>query len=123
MLNYLVLFIAVALISAVQIIIKFRLNVQHGEVPYSANAFWGFMLQVIKDPFIWGAGVMLITAAALWYAAVSRTSLGVAFTFAAMSYPLVMIGSYIFLNESFVLPQVIGCSLIVFGVICVAAYS
>ena len=120
--NYLILLVAVVLISAVQIIVKHRLNVQHGEVPYS-GALFGFLLQLMKDPYLWIAGFMLISAAVLWYAGVSRTSLGVAFTFAGLSYPLVMAGSYWFLQESFVLPQMFGCALIVTGVMFVAAFS
>lgn len=48
-------------------------------------------------------------------------SLGVAFTFASLSYPMVMAGSYAFLGEQFSGYQYAGCALIIVGVWLIAA--
>lgn len=121
--NFILLVTAVVMLSVVQLIIKHRFNVSHGEVPLKPDGFIEFVWQVLKDPYLWLAGIMLVSAAILWYAMVSRMSLGVAFTFAALSYPLVMAGSYYFLGENFAFPQILGCGLIVTGLCMISAYS
>ena len=81
------------------------------------------MWRLMGDPWLWLALAMLISSAFLWYFAVSRISLGVAFAFAALSYPMVLIGSQMFLGESFVVQQYLGCVLIVGGIFMRAAYA
>lgn len=119
--NFALLVLAIALLSAVQLLVKHRFNVAHGEIPLNASALPGFLYHAIKDPYLWLSGFLLITAALLWYAVISRMSLGVAFTFAALSYPLVMTGSYVFLDETFAFRQILGCGLIVSGLLLIAA--
>ena len=121
--KYITILVAVALISLVQIIVKARLNGPLGEVPSSASGLSIFIMGAFKDPYLWGAGVMLLVSAFLWYFSISRLSLGVAFAFASLAYPLVMIGSQLFLGESFVAPQYIGCLMIVAGLCLIAYYS
>lgn len=121
MMNYLLLIIAVFLISGVQIVVKLRLSAVHGELPSSSDALPAFLLGALRDPWLWLAGIALLTAAYLWYFSVSRMSLGVAFTFASLSYPMVMAGSYVFLGEQFSGYQYAGCALIIFGVWLIAA--
>ena len=116
------LILAIIGVSCVQLIMKFRFNDAHGEIPLSGELF-PYFLGILKDPWMWLAGILLIASAFVWYFVISRMSLGVAFTFASLSYPLVMAGSYLFLKESFVLPQVMGCGLIVGGLCLIAAYS
>lgn len=121
--NFFFLSFSVFLLVIVQLLIKYRFTVAHGEIPISLSGFWSFLLNALRDPYLWVAGILLITAATLWYMMISRMSLGVAFTFAALSYPLVMVGSYLFLGEVFALPQILGCGLIVAGLIIIAVYS
>ncbi|MGI9350697.1 MAG: hypothetical protein ACR2O3_03975 [Rhizobiaceae bacterium] len=123
MFSYVLLLVAVVLMSVVQVIIKLRFNSVHGQIPLSADGFPAFLMKAMKDPYLWLAGITLVTAAILWYSAISRMSLGVAFAFAALSYPLVMAGSYAFLGETFAMPQIMGCALIVGGLVMIAAYT
>lgn len=123
MLNYALLIAAVILISAVQLVVKYRLNVEHGRVPFQPSELYYFVFGVLKDPWLWIAGLMLIVSAIIWYYALSRISLGVAFAFAAFSYPMVMLGARLFLGETFLVQQYAGCALIVFGIFLIAAYT
>ena len=123
MFSYIIILIAVVFMSAVQIIIKYRFTAVHGEIPLSTGDFPVFLWNALKDPFLWLAGITLIVAAILWYAAISRMSLGVAFAFAALSYPLVMTGSYVFLGELFRIPQMVGCGFIVAGILLIANFA
>jgi drug/metabolite transporter (DMT)-like permease len=123
MLNYALLFAAVLIISAVQLVVKYRLNVEHGQVPFQLTEAGYFAIGILKDPWLWLAGSMLVVSALMWYSAISRISLGVAFAFAALSYPMVMLGARFFLGEIFLVQQYAGCALIVFGLFLIAAYT
>lgn len=119
--NYVVLFVAVFLISAVQVVIKLRLDLDHGLLPSSITAIPAFILGLMRDPWLWVAGMSLLTAAYLWYFSLSRLPLGVAFSFAALSYPMVMVGSAIFLGEAHTLVQYAGSLLLILGIYMIAS--
>jgi drug/metabolite transporter (DMT)-like permease len=78
------------------------------------------MLRLAVDPVTILAILMLIGAAVTWYFVVSRIPLSVAFSFAALSYPLVLVGAHLFLGERVIAMQVIGNLLIVAGILMVA---
>ena len=120
---YAMLILAVVILSFVQIIIKYRFTVAHGEIVISYHGLLSFIFQAVRDAYLWLALIMLIIAAVIWYAAISRTSLGVAFAFASLAYPLVMTGSFLFLGETFAIQQILGCMLIVGGLCLIAAYG
>ena len=123
LLNYAILAFAVSLSSAVQLLVKYRLNVGHGRVPLYFPEVMNFVFGVLRDPWLWLAGIMLVSAAFMWYFVISRISLGVAFAFAALSFPIVMIGARLFLGEVFIWPQYAGCAMIVSGLFLIAAYA
>lgn len=112
--------LGVVLLSVTQIIIKSRLNV-HGAIPVSASEIVPYVWGLLQDlRFLGGLGLLII-AAFCWYAGLSRIPLSLAFPFAAMSYPLIFLGSVLLLNETFSWPVAIGNILIVTGVLLVAA--
>ena len=113
--NYALLVVAVIGISAVQLLVKYRFNIEHGKVPGDGSII-SYLFDLLADPWLWVAGLTLVISALLWYFSLSRLSLSVAIAFAAFVYPLVMIGSVLFLGESIGLSQSIGCLLIVSGI-------
>ena len=119
--KFVLLILAIIGVSGVQLIIKLRFNAIHGEMPASSKLL-AYMIGIIKDPWMWFAGLLLVVAAFTWYFVVSRISLGIAFAFGALSYPLIMAGSYVMLGESFSLVQMIGCAMIVGGISLIALY-
>ena len=121
MTSYIVLLIAVLLISGVQIVIKLRLDVDHGLLPSSIMEIPAFILGLMRDPWLWLAGVSLLTAAYLWYFSLSRLPLGIAFSFAALSYPMVMVGSAVFLGEPHTWLQYAGSLVLVLGIYMIAS--
>lgn len=121
--NQFILFTAVALISAVQLIVKSRLNSTHGTVPFSISDFPAFVIGALKDPWLWVAGVFFLASGYMWYFAISRIPLSVAFSFAALSYPMILTGGHFFLQETVVIQQYLGCALIVCGIFLIASYA
>ena len=110
---------AVFLLTLAQIIIKSRLT-EHGAVPLSLEGGWPYLIGLISDWRVWMGGLGLVASSALWYAAVSRIPLSVAFPFAALSYPLVFVSSILFLHERFSWQSLAGNGLIVLGVVLAA---
>lgn len=111
---------AVLLLTTAQIIIKSRLT-EHGTVPFSFEQGWPYLLGLLADWKVWIGGLGLVISSALWYAAISRIPLSVAFPFAALAYPLVFASSVLFLHERFSWQSLAGNGLIVLGVVLAAA--
>ena len=84
--------VAVFALTAAQLIIKTRLTV-HGTVPFSMSDGLPYLLSVIADWRMWAGLLGLIVSSLLWYAAVSRIPLSLAYPLAALSYPLVFAGT------------------------------
>ena len=121
--RYLILVLAGAGVSVVQLLVKHRFNIAHGEMPWGGAALGDFLLSAMRDPWLWLAGALLVSSAGLWYFSVSRIPLGVAILFASLTYPMVLAGSGLFLGEAIGLPQIIGCLLILCGIMLIAAYA
>ena len=68
----------------------------------------------------WLAGFLTVASSLLWCAAVSRVPLSFAFPIAAMSYPIIMIGSAIFFQEGITAAKLAGNALIISGVLIVS---
>jgi drug/metabolite transporter (DMT)-like permease len=111
--------VAVLSLAAAQLLIKARLEA-HGVVPLTPR-IWSYALGVAADWRMWVALLGLVIASVLWYAAVSRLPLSIAFPFAALSYPIVFVGSLVALREAFSWPTLVGNVLIVAGVVLVAS--
>lgn len=119
-LGLILIVVAVLALTSAQLIIKARLDA-HGVVPFGPRELWSYALAVIADWGMWLGLLGLILSSVLWYAAVSRLPLSVAFPFAALSYPLIFIGSITLLREVFSLPLLVGNVLIIIGVLIVAS--
>lgn len=120
MIYYIILCLAVFIGSAAQLLIKSRLTA-HGMMPTLSRDTVYYVFRLAIDPAIVLAAIMLLSAAMSWYFVVSRIPLSIAFAFAALSYPIVLLGAYAFLREPVSLMQVLGNLLIVGGIVIVAA--
>ena len=60
------------MISALQLVVKYRLNVEHGQVPFQLTEAGYFAFGILKDPWLWLAGSMLVVSALMWYSAISE---------------------------------------------------
>jgi drug/metabolite transporter (DMT)-like permease len=89
-------------------------------MPGAPRDMVSYILRLAIDPIAILAVVMLIGAALTWYFIVSRIPLSIAFAFAALSYPMILVGAALFLGERVVPLQVMGNLLIVAGILLVA---
>jgi drug/metabolite transporter (DMT)-like permease len=110
---------AVFSLTAAQLVIKTRLTV-HGTVPINLSEGSSYLLVAIADWHMWLGLLGLAVSSLLWYAAVSRIPLSLAYPFGALSYPLIFVGSLLLLGEEFSWQALIGNGLILVGVMLVA---
>lgn len=89
-------------------------------MPGAPRDLAGYVLRLGVDPIAIVAVLMLVGAAVTWYFVVSRIPLSIAFAFAALSYPMILVGAYAFLGERVLPVQVVGNLLIVAGILMVA---
>lgn len=113
---YFLLVISVSMMVTAQILIKVQLDV----LRLSALTIWGTAAAMLSNTMLWVGAALLVFAAGLWYLCISRLPLSVAFFFASLAYPMILAGSYLFLNEQVSTMQILGCILIVSGVLLVA---
>jgi len=106
---------AVFALTGAQLLLKSRLTV-HGVIPFAPIDLLRYLWVLAHDLKVWIGVAGLVLSAALWYMAVSRIPLSVAFPSAALSYPMILIGSFLFLNEPVNWPLVLGTALIMGGV-------
>jgi len=106
---------AVVLLTTAQVVIKARLSV-HGAVPFEPGPTLSYGWTLIQDWKFVVAAMLLVISAFLWYAAVSRIPLSVAFPLAALTYPLIFVSTVLFLREPFTWQSLIGNIMIVAGV-------
>lgn len=111
---YFLLVVAVMIGSAAQVLIKAELTSVAMQTERTGLLL--LAIELLTRPLLVLAGVMLIAAAGLWYYAVSHLPLSRAFLFAALSYPMVIAGSALFLGEPVTIAHVAGCALIMCGI-------
>lgn len=110
---------AVMVLTGAQLLIKSRLSV-HGVVPLDRQLL-AYMFQIAADWRMWLGGLGLLVSSLCWYAAVSRLPLSIAYPFAALSYPIILLGSVSLLRETFSWQALAGNLLIVAGIMLVTS--
>jgi drug/metabolite transporter (DMT)-like permease len=121
-LGLLLITLAVVGLTFVQLMIKARLEV-HGAAPLSPGELLGYVLNLLADWQVWVAGAVLVLGAACWYVGLSRVPLSLAYPLAALSYPLVLGGSVLFLHETFSWQLLLGNAAIIGGILLIATGS
>ena len=109
------LIISVVSVSASQVLLKARF--QSNALPSLEWGVWHFLSEVLRDPYFWGAGILIAVSAIGWYAALPRLPLSLMLAVAALFYPLVGLGSHFFLGESMTAEKFAALALITCGIV------
>lgn len=115
-----VILVAVVLLTIAQVTIKARLSV-HGTVPFELGSLFRYVFELLRDWRLVAAGLALVGASVCWYAGVSRIPLSQAYAFAAITYPMVFLGSVFILHEALTWQGLVGNLSIVFGIVLIAS--
>jgi drug/metabolite transporter (DMT)-like permease len=108
--------VASCLLAVAQILIKARLS-QRGVMPFAVDTTLVYFRALAGDWQMWLGAAIILVVAFLWYAGVSRVPLSIAYSLSAISYPLILAGSLILLNESISWQLIVGNIFIVSGII------
>ena len=77
----------------------------------------GFLFKVIFDPFIFIALCLTFTSGLCWMATMTKFDISYAYPFTMLGFVAVLALSALLLGESFNMYKIIGCLIIVIGVI------
>ncbi len=94
--------------TASQVIIKARLD------PVTASG--GSYRQLLGDPLMWLAVVMILTFVACWYTALTKIPLSVMMAWSAVVLPLTAVGAWMFLGEPLGVGKLVSIGVIAAGV-------
>jgi multidrug transporter EmrE-like cation transporter len=91
-----------------QIIIKARMD------PVTASG--GSYRQLLADPWMWLAVLLIIVFVVTWYSAMSRLQVSLMFAWSAITLPMIAVGGYWFLSEPLSVGKMISILVIALGV-------
>ena len=114
--RYLVIILSVILNVMGQITIKKEISKTAG-LPDTFIEKLMFLLCLLVKPWIIFGFCMTFIAAMLWMAALTKTELSQAYPFMGLSFVMILLFSWLFLNEQITMAKVLGTMLIVIGVI------
>lgn len=92
---------------------------QVGDFAFTPDAILAVLPQVILNPFIWVGFIGFIGGTVFWLGVISRAPLSLAYPILAMSYFVVVIEAWLFLNEQLTWQLLLGVFIIVVGVVIV----
>lgn len=114
--NHLYIFSSLLVGVVSQIIVKYRMNI-FGSLPDTVFDKVVFLIKALFDPFIMLSILLNLLAGILWMAAMSRFDISYAYPFMSISFPLILIISVYFFDESISVYKIVGLVLIIAGII------
>ena len=78
------------------------------------------LLKIAANPYIWIGMIGFVGGSVFWLSVISRAPLSLAYPMLSLSYVIVVIESWIFLNEGLHPLRVIGSLVIILGVVLVS---
>lgn len=88
-----------------------------------ATDAWGFVLQTLGSPWFMAAIIAETVCFLVWMTVLSELDLAKAFPLSAVSYVLIMGVAWVFFGEMVTPLQIIGSTLILSGIFCIATAS
>ena len=118
--GYLYLFLTIATTVTSQLIIKWRVANWVSTIlpmPVEILGKIGFLFKVIFDPFIFTACCLTFTSGLCWMATMTKFDISYAYPFTMLGFVAVLTLSALLLGEQFNMYKIIGCCIIIAGVI------
>jgi drug/metabolite transporter (DMT)-like permease len=111
-LNFFLILINTLLLVSGQFL--WKTGLQHNESGFSSLRT---IVQLMLSPYILGGLVLYGIATVLWLYILSRVELGIAYPIQSLAYIFAVFGAYWIFNEPLSVPKVVGCLMILGGVI------
>lgn len=97
-----------------QMIIKWQVNLA-GEFPPDATEKAIFIVRLLFNPWVISSFAAAFVASLFWMAAMTQFELSFAYPFMSLSYVVVMVLSFVFMNEAFTWNKLAGTLVIIVG--------
>ena len=121
--GYLYLFLTIITSVASQIIVKWRVSgfvVGLLPIPEGVVGKILFLFKVVFDPFIFLALCLTFISGLCWMATMAKFDISYAYPFTMLGFVAVLLFSALLFGEVFNVYKIIGCGLIVLGVLVVS---
>jgi multidrug transporter EmrE-like cation transporter len=99
-----------------QIVVKWQVNM-FGSHPSGMSQSFAFLLKMLANPWVLSGFLAAFGAAMAWMLAVSRLNLSYAYPFMSVTFPSILLCSYLVFKEPIRLGNVVGVGLIVLGIV------
>lgn len=116
--GYLYIFLTLIFTVYGQLILKWRLNTFDLPDPIFSK-IW-FLLRSLFDPYIFSSFFSAFLASLTWMLALKEFELSKAYPFMSLSFVLVLVISFFLLKESVSIQKIVGCILIITGIIVIS---
>jgi drug/metabolite transporter (DMT)-like permease len=107
---------SVLLVDSGQLLLKWSLN-NLGEINWGLEFLFHNFFIIVFNPFIWLAGILMVSAAFTWLLALSKSTLSYAYPILSVGYVIVSILSWFLFGEPLGMIKAIGLGIIAVGVV------
>lgn len=121
--GYLYLLFAIITSVVSQIIIKWKSNTFINSLLPLPDDFLGkveALCKIIFEPFVFTAMCLTFIAGLLWIATLTKLEISIAYPFTMLGFVAVLVLSALLFGEAFNIYKLVGCTLIVLGVLVVS---
>ncbi len=120
--GYLYIFLTIFFTVYGQLVLKWRMNMK-GQLPPAFSDKIQFMMHAYLDPWILSGFFVAFMASLTWAMAMTKFQLSQAYPFMSLSYVVVFILSVFLFDEEVNLYKIIGCAMVLLGIIIIAKAS
>jgi multidrug transporter EmrE-like cation transporter len=98
------------------LVLKWR-TAKYGNLPEDLSGKFGFLFNVLIDPWVISGLVSAMAASFFWIAAMTKFDLSYAYPFMSLSFVLVLFLSALLFHEPVTVPKLLGLLLIISGIV------
>jgi multidrug transporter EmrE-like cation transporter len=115
-LGFMYIALAIALTLYGQLVVKWQVNAT-GVAPAGLDQKLYFLLRLLTNPWIISSFAAAFGAAMVWMLAIARLDLSYAYPFMSITFPSILLLSYLLFNEPIKVGNIVGVVFIVVGII------
>jgi drug/metabolite transporter (DMT)-like permease len=119
--NIAIIYILISVLggAAGQVLLKKGMNTM-GALSFSLSGLGSLIFRLATNPLVVGGLMIYVVGTLFWLLALSRVDLSFAYPFASMSYILMLLASWLLLNENLTVMRVSGSLVVLLGVLLIS---
>jgi multidrug transporter EmrE-like cation transporter len=116
LLGFVYIALAIALTLYGQLVVKWQVN-SMGNAPAGLDQKLSFLFRLLTNPWVISSFAAAFGAAMVWMLAIARLDLSYAYPFMSLTFPSILLLSYLLFNEPVNIGKAVGVGFIVAGII------